>query len=166
MNKKGAKQVSPHYTFFPKNRRGQFYLAAAIVIVIVVIGIIVVANSSTTKFPSKLENIKDELQIEGSKMLEYKSLTGENKIEEFIKNYSDYIGEQVEIVFIVGEEENLDIYKYEGDTKTNVPYIKNLGNLIVPLEGTDYTFNLTSGYNFHFIIYQNLEEEKYVVTSN
>lgn len=57
--------------FFPKNRRGQFYLIAAIVIISVIIGFTSVANYSKKKSSEKINDLRDEMQIETAKILEY-----------------------------------------------------------------------------------------------
>ena len=154
-----------------RDKSGQFYLAAAVIIAIVIIGIITVTNYSTKKTPSKLNSIKQELKTEASKVLEYQSISQEDKIEEFTKNYSDYIGDQIEIIFIEGKYGitgggEIEVYKYDGDFKNDTSYDLSGNKITISLEGPEYTFNLTPGYNFHFIIYENFEGERYVVTSN
>ena len=57
--------------FFPKNRRGQFYLIAAIVIISVIIGFTSIANYSKKKSSEKMNDLRDEMQIETAKILEY-----------------------------------------------------------------------------------------------
>ena len=76
MQKKKVKlEISPK-RFFNKNRRGwnksgQFYLIAAIVIISVIIGFTSIANYSKKKSSEKMNDLRDELQIETSKILEY-----------------------------------------------------------------------------------------------
>ena len=53
------------------NKSGQFYLIAAIVIISVIIGFTSVANYSKKKSSEGMNELRDELQIETAKILEY-----------------------------------------------------------------------------------------------
>lgn len=57
--------------FFPKNRKGQFYLIAAIVIISIIIGFTSVANYSKKKSSEQMNYLRDEMQIETAKIIEY-----------------------------------------------------------------------------------------------
>ena len=75
-NKKVKLKISPKRFFCPKNRRGQFYLIAAIVIISVIIGFTSISNYSKKQDYEKVNDLKEELQIETGKVIEYSSSQG------------------------------------------------------------------------------------------
>lgn len=147
------------------DKSGQFYLLAATVIIVLIIGFIVVSNYSKKKNSSGVYNLGEELKIEIEKVMNYEVINDEVKIEEFTKNFSDYAGKDIEIVFIIGNTTNLYVYKYNETGQEDVSYINISNTIYVELEGTNHTFELKKGQNFYFIMYQNIEGERYVVTN-
>ena len=172
------------------NKKGQFYLLAAIIIIVVIVGFAAISNYAKKRSSIKLYDIKDELQIEGGEVLEYGVYTGEEQIDDFIEKYQEYAGEGKNLYFIFGnvgevwmvtfeevvrgkitetsgtgvdipgvryEKEQLEVIE-EGGIKTVIVTIGEEGNEI------DYEFELKPGENFFFVISQEIEGEKHIVT--
>lgn len=147
------------------NKRGQFYLLAAIIIVGIFIGIVALSNYSFKKSSTELNKIKEEMKIEGEKVLDYDKRNNDNKFEEFAKNYSAYVGENINIYFIVETSSSIEAYKYEGDNKIIIPHEVISNEVFLTVEGEEYSFDLKTGDDFYFIIIQEKEGEKHVVTN-
>jgi hypothetical protein len=147
------------------NKRGQFYLIAAMIIAVVIIGFALMNNSSSNNAPIDLEEMADELRIEGEKVLDYDIVNSENRFEEFSRNYSIYAGEDKDIYFIVGDETNgFDAYKYDETDKTNLSSDLTVNeNLIFALNGISYEFKKENGKNFYFLLTKINEDENYVL---
>jgi hypothetical protein len=148
------------------NKRGQFYLIAAMIIAVVIIGFALMNNSSYHNAPIDLEEMADELRIEGEKVLDYEIVNSESNIfEEFSRNYSIYAGRDKEIYFIVGDETNgFNAYTYDETGKTDL--ISDLTvneNLIFSLNGVSYELKKEKGKNFYFLLTKINEDESYVI---
>ena len=149
-------------------KRGQFYLIAAIIIVGLLISFITVFNYSKKEENVIVNDLENELKIESQKVLDYSFVSGDDKISQFGKDYSSYIGNEIEIHFITGKDPNIKAYQYinriEVDSSENLQIDNQNNKIIFTLDGTDYEFDLTSGENFYFIISQQLKGETYVAT--
>ena len=169
------------------NKRGQFYLIAAMIIVMVIIGLAVVSNYAKKKSSVKIYDLKDELEIESGEVLEHGisySSDLENTIASFIDEYQEYAGEDRDLYFVYGDFEKISILSFReilvttevvGEGKittivlkenvTDIYGIEKEKEVVVTINGLDYPFELKPGENFFFIISQEIEGEKYVVTS-
>ncbi len=145
------------------NKKGQFYLLASIIIVGILIGLVTVQNYSFEKSISRVDDFADELRIEGEKVLDYDKKNGANEFENFAKNYSEYIGESIKIYFIFGDLNDVKVYSYVNGAKERNSYDLNENDLSVSLEGDLYNFKLNKGDNFHFVMFEPRDIEKYVV---
>ena len=107
------------YNFFPKNLRGQFYLIATIVIIAVIIGFVTISNYAQKQDSIKIYNLGEELNIEGENVLDYGIYNGLDKTEtanllkEFVETYSEYLGGDIEIYLLVGDDESLIVIGQE-----------------------------------------------------
>ncbi|MEK6945839.1 MAG: hypothetical protein AABW63_03525 [Nanoarchaeota archaeon] len=160
------------------NKRGQFYLIAAIVIISLIIGFFLISNSSKKKEQVRVYELSDQLKIEGQKVVDYSIANNDKKIKEFTKNFSDYAGKDIDIVYITGNYtvgavttfiNNLEVFRYnttEMQENVNYSIISNYqtggGNLTLPLNGIDYNFLVYPSENFYFVMTQTLNGEKYV----
>ncbi len=174
------------------NKRGQFYLAAAIVIVVVIIGFAAIQNYTKKQSSSQLYDVKDELGIEGGKVLDYGTYNldseedKEQLLIDFTSNYSEYAGEERNLYFVFGNSEKIYVIKYEeiasGSISINIggitsgletytsggeieSYVPEGNEVIITIDGLDYEFELKRGENFYFIISQDIEGEQHVVIS-
>jgi len=153
-----------------KNKRGQFYLIIAVVIVGLLISFITITNSTKKQGSTTIYDLSEELKIESEQVLDYSLNSGEDKIDDFTKTFSEYAGKDILIIFITGKNPNLEAYSYDKGTKkdyTGDLEIKDEEKTIVFEYGeVSYSFDLNPGQNFHFIIIHQTEKETYVVLSN
>jgi len=154
-----------NFSCFPSGKRGQVYLIAAMVIIAVLIGFATISNYSGSKVPAGITNLKNILEIESWKVLDYSVVHGSWVVDNFTKEFADYSGEDIEIVYITGEENFIEAYKYNESVKEPVGFTRE-GNIAkVNYNGVEYDFELNTGMNFHFIIAQQVGGEQYIVTS-
>ena len=147
-----------------KNKRGQFYLLASIIIITLIAGIFAVTNYSRKSEGTKVYNLAEELKIESGKFLDRSAVTGSYDWNSFTSNFSSYVGNSIEIVYIVGKLEGYEVYKYDDSGNKNMSLSSSLNGevLTVNVEGINYDFKLKEGQNFYFIMYQYIGKEKYV----
>ncbi|MBU0893807.1 MAG: hypothetical protein KKF48_03545 [Nanoarchaeota archaeon] len=146
------------------NKSGQFYFVAAVILIAILIGFSSIVNYSKKRTTTKISDIREELKIESEKILDYETYTRDSKIENFTKDYSDYVGEDIEIYFITGTNPGIEAYKYEGDQRININPTITGNKINVPLYGLNYEFNLKPGKNFYFILSQDINGENHVLT--
>ncbi len=144
-------------------KKGQFFLIAAAIIVVIILGFIVISNYAKKEKYIRVNDMEDELKIESQNVLDYQSLHGD-KIRTFGQDYSSYIGKGTDIYFITGGESDLEMYKYLNGAESVMeePVIQG-ETIIVSVDGSEYQFELTEE-NFYFIISQEINNERYVVT--
>ena len=145
------------------NKRGQLYLIAAIIIVGIVVGFVAVSNYSKKQDYIRVYDLGEELEIEGAKVLDYETVTGNSKLSQFGKDYSGYAGGNIEIYFITGDESDMKAHKYVSGVETQAenPEI-NEDKIIFEFNGVNYEFDLEDGKNFYFVVSQNVEGEEYI----
>jgi hypothetical protein len=152
------------------NKAGQFYLVAAIVIIAITAVLAVISNYSTGKNLEKASVLKEELGIESSKVLDYIAINNITDKDTIINNftgnfYNHSATNGLEIYFLTGDGGNIDSYKYSENGKEDVPSETADGKIKININQNDYEFNIEKGENFHFVIYQQIENEKHIVTS-
>lgn len=157
------------------NKSGQFYLVAAIVIIVVIVGFAAVQNYTQKQSSIKLFDVKDELGIEGGKVLDYGTYNAESDAEkeqlilDFANNYSEYAGEGRNLYFVFGNQEKIYVLKYEevvsgsvsvsfGDTKSGLQTFVKSGTLetytttestiVITIGDLEYEFELKEGKTF------------------
>jgi hypothetical protein len=122
-----------------------------------------VLNHLKKQTNTQINELVQEMKIESSKTLEHYAYSGENKIGEFTKNYSDYAGEEYDIYFIVGNQNSQEAYHYPNGTKTLLSPSFASNTLNATIDGILYSFNFNKGENFYFVIIQKLNGEKYIL---
>lgn len=154
-------------------KRGQFYLLAAMVIIVVISGFVAVSNYTRKQGTVKIYDLKEELGIESSKVLEYGVISDDtvivdgqpvNIIEHFIDLYEQYAGENKEIYFIYGNKDEVFLITYDeviqGSLRIvgseNIPVTQNIfGNEVtktsLPIEGGIVRIEI-SGVEYEFEI--------------
>ena len=148
-----------------RNKKGQFYFVAAIIIIMLVSGVVLVSNSFTKENPTKIYELKEELEIESAKVLEYNLYNEENKLENFTKTFSENVGGDIKIYFITGNETNMEAYTYNQSSQEDINCEVSGGKINITVDEKEYSFDLKSGENFYFIIIQETNGEKYIVTN-
>ncbi len=169
-------------------KRGQIYLIAGIIILSILIGF--VSIKTYVKQDNKTYDLTKEFGFESGKVLEFGEVNVLNEtemselLEHFSAAYSTYAGENTEIIYIFGDENEIKAYVPEEDQNGEVSIgflgrstiaIKNkkvskLDNdkitrkgekVIVNYNGKEYKFKLKKGYNFYFVIKRKVGEEVY-----
>lgn len=183
---------------FPKGNKGQFFLIAAIVIIVVTVGIVTVSNYTEEKESVKLYNLGEELGIESQNVLDYGTYSQLNEdemkmlMENFIKNYVDYIGDTGNLYFVFGNKNKIYVVGYQELTNESVCVTLNpnqegaecvplsvigetqefpatsgeIEDVFVTIENYEYQFKLNPGENFYFVIWQKIGGDKIVITSD
>lgn len=147
-------------------RGGQFYLVASVILVVIIVSFITISNYAIKKNPSNVDTYGKELEIEIEKVFDYNEINGEDKTENFTKEYSEYLGSDIDSVYIIVDGNENEAYYFSDGVKVDAT-----GNLSVAEEiifdagDSEYQFDLNKGKNFYFILSQNVEEEKYVYTN-
>ncbi len=174
------------------NKSGQFYLAAAIVIIVVIVGFAAIQNYTQKQSSIKLYDIKDELGIEGGKVLDFGTYNVEDEEDKinlmlsFVSNYSQYAGEGKNLYFVFGNQNKIYVIKYEdivsgsvsvsfGEEKSELKtfikseeieaYTPTENKVTITIGDLDYEFELKRGENFYFIISQEVGGEQHVIIS-
>jgi len=148
------------------DKTGQFYLLAAIVIIALVIGILSITNYSSKKENSRVYELAEELEIESSKILDLGAVTGNYPWDSFTRNFTNYAGKDINIIYAIGNLSDQDVFRYNeiGEKEMVLNYFQD-PKVIVTLEQTNYTFTFKPGQNFYFIIAQKIGGDKYVATN-
>lgn len=166
-------------------KRGQFYLVAAIIIAAIIMSIIVTTNYSKKQDYVELENLRDEILIEGSAIMDY-SLNNEEsasathiKIWDFAEKYSDLESRDKSLYFIFGTASNITLYGSQRDgfevifdgsavTSDSGEFSRSInpgvGNATLEIEGEGYEFPIEESQNFYFVLIKEGDGGKYVVT--
>ncbi|MCX6749759.1 MAG: hypothetical protein NTW17_03400 [Candidatus Pacearchaeota archaeon] len=167
------------------NKRGQFYLVAAIILTMIIISIATISNYSKRSKYSDLNSLKDELQIESARVLDYgihNQLT-QVQMNELIQNFTqDYINSESSdknLYFVFGTQSNITLKLYQNNennvfldnnfvTNSSGTIVSNINpageNINLTIDTNSYTFDIKSGENFYFVISKEAEGEEYVVT--
>ena len=150
-------------------KKGQFYLLAAIIIITLIVGFVTIQNYSSRKSSVKLYDLKDELGIESQNVIDYGTANEENLnslLEQFVESYANYAGDNKNLYFLFGDSTSIIVKAYEEleDVSDNYQATIDGGNIVVSIEDVEYQFSLEAGQNFYFIVSQEIEGEKHIVT--
>ena len=169
------------------DKSGQFYLIAAIILAAIIIGIAAISNYSRKATNVRIDDLKEELQIESSNVLDYGTYKESNQAQkytlfsDFTQAYMDSESGNKDLYFIFGNENNITVKGYQRSpqkvtldslTITEGPgdFIGGLnpaleqGKIKMSIGELEYEFEIKPGENFYFVIIQEIEGEKYVVT--
>lgn len=142
--------------------RGQFYLLAAIVIIGIIIGFVAILNYSKRTSQIRIYDLAEELEIESEAVLDYSKKTDDDKVEDFTSKFDAYAGDNPEIYYI----KNNEAYRYVDGNKENIQFSNEGGIITVGINNeVSYQFEAKPGENFYFVMIQEIENEKYVVTN-
>ncbi len=164
---------------------GQFYLISAIILAIIIIGIVTISNYSRKTTNVRLDDLKEELQIESENVLDYGTYNefnqaqGHTLLNDFVQSYIDSESDK-DLYFIFGNPDNITVKGYQGSpqvvsldsltiTSSKGGFIGSInpvleqGKVSVSIGTLGYEFDVKPGENFYFVIIQEIEGEKYVV---
>jgi hypothetical protein len=163
MKKRGQKSIH----FFPKNKKGQYYLVAAVIFVVLFSILLSIVNQSKKETNDRIYELQKEMKIESLKVMEYYANTENDKIENFTKKYSEYAGYGINVYSIAGNLSNPQIYNYTNGIKGTEPSSipdNSQNTLNVTIEEKLYSFKFESGKNFYFVLTQKNGNEMYILT--
>ena len=166
------------------NKRGQFYIVVALIIISLATGFVVISNRASTAQNSYIPNLKDEISIESSSIINYASYNnlGNSQTESMLVNLSNYYinnSQNGNLYFVIGTNDSFVVRAYqrysentsvEGEawnpgTLGQVHEKSGSGNSIdIKINNTSYLFAINPGENFHFVISSLSNGQKYVVT--
>ena len=146
-------------------KRGQFYLVAGIIIISVIVSLVTISNYIQKSQTVIVNDLKEELKIETQKVLEYEASQGGNPMNQYGLDYSKHIGSDIELYFIMGEDPDVEAYKYINGNETQLadPEVVD-EKIIFNLEGINYEFDLMASENFYYLILQEIKGECFVAT--
>ncbi|HEA46493.1 MAG TPA: hypothetical protein ENH99_01805 [Candidatus Pacearchaeota archaeon] len=164
---------------------GQFYLIAAIIISTLLIGIVAVTNYSKREPDSGISNLKEELEIEGAKVIDYGTNKGSSQVEmyrtmmEFTNDFISKEGTDKNFYFLFGNDGNFTISGYQGTSDTVLldgttitsasgvfsGSINPVGtNAVLSIDSNEHTFKINNGENFYFVISKEIGDEEIVLS--
>lgn len=171
------------------NKSGQFYLAAAVIIILGILGFAGVSTYLKQGEPVRIFDLRDELGIESSQVLDHGIYNEQNTTElnkllrDFTQNYSSYVERGFSLYFVFGNEDELVIAGFRdlvagevsvghGQSTSGLTITRGVYNstsiaqppqvINITVEGNYYDFELREGENFYFVIYQKTEEGVFV----
>jgi hypothetical protein len=147
------------------DKKGQFYLMLAVMIIGLIVGFFLVTNYSKQTSYSRVDNLGEQLKIESGKVLDNGAVGGNYNCDDFTQNFTNYAGKDIEIIYIIGNPLVFSVFEYNQSVKTPVNYTQNGDILSITNKEVNYNFKLKEGENFYFIIVQEIDGEKYVVTN-
>jgi hypothetical protein len=152
-----------------RGKKGQFYLIATIIIVAVLIGLSVALNYSAKTTTSVAEETAKELSIEAERVLDYEMVHpgGFDEFGDFAEEYSSYVGDDIDIYFIIVDLDNSveEAYMYSHGEQVNLKSDLTVSNEIAfQLDSRTYNFKLEEGKNFYSIVVYDRGGDRYVST--
>lgn len=179
------------------SKKSQFYILTAIIIVFIISGLAGIVTYTVIKSePKNIEELGEDLRIETPMVIDYGVYNGTDVtslVENFTnKDFASYFaskaGEDTNITFIYGEEDNIKGITYEIKNKGGLTFgnaewkINNLNSVLVDLKvendpndrniryvtmaGERYRFFIKPGSTFYFLLKRNEGNETYVEKNN
>lgn len=167
------------------DKTGQFYLIAAIILATLVIGIVTISNYARKESNLKLDELKEEIQIESAYVLDYGLYKKLSEAEfygillTFTKDYIDYQEKDKDLYFVFGDQNNITVTGYQelnkrvsldGSVITTssgefTGGIDPIGtDIILTIDDSSYDFEIKSGENFYFVLSQKINKGEYIIT--
>lgn len=167
------------------NKGGQFYLISAIILTAIIIGLVAISNYSKKDESSDLNSLKDEIQIEGARVLDYginKQLTQpamNQLVQNFTQQYIDSQSRDKNLYFIFGKDDNITLKGYQNEphdvvlegnqvTSNFGTFLKTLdpatNSVNLSIDSNQYIFTLKNGENFYFLVSREIRGGSYIVT--
>ena len=171
--------------FQKKNRRGQFYLISAIILAAIIISLVAISNYSKKDESADLENLKNEIQIESAKVIDYgidKGLTQpamNQLVQDFTQQYINSQARDKNLYFIFGKDNNVTLKGYQNEahavsldstpiTSASGAFLGTLdpagSNVNLRVDENSYIFTLKNGENFYFLVSRENRGGSYFVT--
>lgn len=170
------------------NKNGQFYLIAAIILVMIIVGIAAITNYLKKDSNIEIYDIKEEIQIESSNVLDYATYNDidgaelRTLLQTFTEKYVDYFGSGKDLYFIFGDKDSITVEGYQGTAKTvsaesgsSQTITETAGeftgnfdpeeDILTLYIGEDsHGFELTEGENFYFVVSEEIDGGEYIIS--
>lgn len=171
------------------NKSGQFYLLTTIIIVGLIFGFATIINYSQEKSNFNFNYAKEELNVESENVMNY-ALVNSKDIKQmlinFTKTYSNY-SEANNLYFIFGNRTGITIAGYQklnngnifadaGNGNQQLTLVKGVYNymdiinpqkdITLTINGIAYSFSLSAGENFYFILSKEIKGDLYIVSND
>ena len=168
-----------------ERKDGQIYLVSTIILAVIVISIIAVSNYSNKNEFLDLQSLKDELNIEASKVIDYGISQGHTHqqinqdLTGFTQIYIDTETRDKNLYFVFGTQDNITLKGFqrtahsvslEGILVTSSPGTffgsidPSASSVSLVIDGISHVFELKNGENFFFIISREVGGQNYVIT--
>ena len=180
-----------HSNFFPKNRRGQFFIIMSVIIIGLVAGLATITNSVQKQDFVSFNYVKEELKFESEKVVDYGIANNQDLkvlLTDFTQDYSQYsnadkfyyvFGTQSEITFVGLQKKTAgEIQINFGSGNVPITLTQNqfyiddytppvgTNSVNLTIAGTKHSFILQEGENFFFVVSKEIEGNVYTATSN
>lgn len=167
------------------NKSAQFYLVAAIILAAIVISVVTVSNYSKKNEYTDIASLRDELNIESGKVLDYginhqlSQAQINQLLQNFTQEYIDTESRDKNLYFVFGNQDSITLKGYQNTAHTvsldSTEITSSSGEFLgstdpsgnsvtLKIDENAYIFTLKSGENFFFVISREIEGEDYVVT--
>jgi len=162
-------------------KRAQFYLVAALIIVGIIASLATIYNTAkTTKEDTSTFYLAEEINFEGSKILDSGTIHDPSKIQPNLIELMDYYNKtnpQTDLLFIYGKETDLTFYFFNNtglgtmgaevdsiavDINSILPVLRPEDNLITINTGTQSTIDLKPGKFFFVVLKKEKNGERFV----
>ncbi len=153
-------------------KRSQAYIIATIVIVGIIAGFTFLSDYEKKDSSSVVSHLKKQLETESQKTLNYGFYNKlddagiENLTESFAKNFDELIGENVEVYFITGVSRGMNVYYFDEERNNISISQENESYITFNVDQIAYQCKIMPGYNFYFILKQEIGDEKYIEISD
>jgi hypothetical protein len=148
-------------------KRGQAYLIATLIIISIISGFTFLSNYTKQEKSGFIYDLKKQLEIESEKVMDYCFINEEDEnvlIEHFAENFSDYVGNGVKIYFIAGKIGEMNVFYFD-EIKKSITSTEENNNLNFSISNIDYSCEIKEGYNFYFVVIQEIDDEIYIQNS-
>jgi len=172
------------------NKRGQFFLIMSFIILGLIAGVVTVANSADKKTDPRFNYVKDELNLESEKVIDY-SISNDGDIKAdlttFAQDYSTYsnaddfyyvFGTTTGITFAGLKKKSQGsiqinygsgdqtVILNQGEFRANNDYTPLGTSVNLTINNIKYPFTLRAGENFFFVVSKEVEGDVYVATNS
>lgn len=166
-----------------RDKSGQFYLVAGIIISVLVIAAVVGSNFSRRQETTNIQKIGTEISVESEKVLDSALLNGRNTKTEMTTFATSYINNvnKEESYFIFGDSSLVTLTAYSETAKTislngqqmsliagqvsSQDFAGVGSSIVLSVDGNNYEFEMKTGKNFYFVVFDESGGEEHVITN-
>jgi len=168
------------------NKKGQFYLIAGIVIAVLIIGVAAISTYIIKESDVRIQDLREDIQIESFYVMDYGLVNelGQSSFDEllidFTETYRDYFKGEKSHYFIFGDQNSMTVSGYQTEERSVYlndelvtdlvgEFTKNISpegeqEVILKIDDNSYSFPISQGKNFYFVISQSIGDEEHIIT--